>query len=60
MDKVVYVADHLPRLSSRPIPEDKSIPNSSPNVKAYLKRIALPRTAEDDHTGNINAKIILF
>jgi hypothetical protein len=47
------------RLPVGPLPADISIPNNSEDVKAYLKRIALPKTAEDDHIGNSNAKFIL-
>jgi hypothetical protein len=48
------------RLPAGPIPEDIWIPNISADVQAYLKRIALPRTAEDYPIGNINAKSIFL
>jgi hypothetical protein len=54
-----YEFDQLQRLPIGPILEDIWIPNNLADNQAYLKReIALPRTAEDDHTGNINAELI--
>jgi hypothetical protein len=50
--------DQLHHPLAGPIPEDILIPYSSADVQAYLKRIAPPRAAEDDHKGNMNVAII--
>jgi hypothetical protein len=61
MDTIFNEVDQLQCLpTDKPIPEDITIPNNSADVQAYLKRIALPRNAEDDYIGNINAKFILL
>jgi hypothetical protein len=48
--------DVLQRLQAGPIPEEIWIPLSSQDVHAYFKNIALPKTADDEHRGNLIAK----
>ena len=58
--KLFNEVDQLQRLLAGPIPEDIWNSNSSADVQDYLKRIALPRTEEDDHIGTVNANFVLF
>ena len=52
--------DVLQRLQAGPIPEEIWIPLSSQDVQAYFKNIALPKTADDEHRGNLIAKKIVL